>query len=177
MRSPRNTARRKATWRSSPRYPASARSTRAKGFKEELAAKYPGLKLVADKVADGQGTTGLNIMTELIAADPNLRGVFASNLLMAEGAGQAVAENKKAAKLRMIGFDSDDKTVGLLEDGTIYGLIVQDLYRMGYDGIKTALAASKGEKVDANVYTGSSLITKANMDGEKQQKLLNPKVK
>src|SRR5579863_7041740 len=27
---------------------------RAKGFKEELAAKYPGLKLVADKVADGQ---------------------------------------------------------------------------------------------------------------------------
>ena len=37
---------------------------RAKGFKEELAAKYPGLKLVADKVADGQATTGLNIMTD-----------------------------------------------------------------------------------------------------------------
>ena len=30
---------------------------RAKGFKEELAAKYPGIKLVADKVADGQATT------------------------------------------------------------------------------------------------------------------------
>src|SRR6202040_1856287 len=27
---------------------------RAKGFKEELATKHPGLKLVADKVADGQ---------------------------------------------------------------------------------------------------------------------------
>ena len=149
----------------------------AKGFKEELAAKYPGLKLVADKVADGQATTGLNIMTDLIAADPNLRGVFASNLIMAEGAGQAVAENKKADTLKMIGFDSDDETVRLLKDGTIYGLVVQDLYRMGYDGIKTALAASKGEKVDANVYAGARLITKANMDGEKQQKLLNPKVK
>jgi len=31
---------------------------RNKGFKEELAAKYPGLKLVADKVSDGQATTG-----------------------------------------------------------------------------------------------------------------------
>jgi ribose transport system substrate-binding protein len=46
---------------------------RAKGFKEEIAAKYPGLKLVADKVADGMATTGLNIMTDLITANPNLR--------------------------------------------------------------------------------------------------------
>ena len=28
---------------------------------------------------------------------------------------------------------------------------------MGYDGIKTALAASKGEKVEANVDTGANL--------------------
>jgi ribose transport system substrate-binding protein len=48
---------------------------------------------------------------------------------------------------------------------------------MGYDGIKTALAASKGEKVPADVDTGANLITKANMDSERSQELLNPKVK
>jgi ribose transport system substrate-binding protein len=150
---------------------------RAKGFKEEIAAKYPGLKLVADKVADGQATTGLNIMTDLITANPNLRGVFASNLIMAQGAGQAIAENKKSDTIKLVGFDSDDKLVGFLKDGTIYALVVQDPFRMGYDGIKTALAASKGEKVEANVDTGANLITKANMGGEKQNALLNPKVK
>ena len=150
---------------------------RAKGFKEQLAAKYPGLKLVADKVADGQATTGLNIMTDLITANPNLRGVFASNLIMAQGAGQAIAENKKADKIALIGFDSDDKLVGFLKDGTIYALVVQDPYRMGYDGIKTALAVSKGEKIPAFVDTGANLITKANMDGEKQHALLFPKIK
>src|SRR5271168_5260182 len=150
---------------------------RAKGFKEVLAAKYPGLKLVADKVADGQATTGLNIMTDLITANPNLRGVFASNLIMAQGAGQAVAENKKADTIKLVGFDSDDKLIGFLKDGTIYALVVQDPYRMGYDGVKTALAVSKGEKVPANVDTGANLITKANMDGEKQHALLFPKVK
>jgi len=132
---------------------------RAKGFKEELAAKYPGLKLVADKVADGQATTGLNIMTDLITANPNLRGVFASNLIMAQGAGQAIAENKKADTIKLIGFDSDDKLVGFLKDGTIYALVVQDPYRMGYDGVKTALAISKGEKVEKFVDTGANLIT------------------
>src|ERR1700720_228987 len=55
---------------------------RAKGFKEEIATKYPGLKLVADKVADGMATTALNIMTDLITSNPSLRGVFASNLIM-----------------------------------------------------------------------------------------------
>jgi ribose transport system substrate-binding protein len=150
---------------------------RAKGFKEEIAAKYPGLKLVADKVADGQATTGLNIMTDLITANPNLRGVFASNLIMAQGAGQAVAENKKADAIKLVGFDSDDKLIGFLKDGTIYALVVQDPYRMGYDGVKTALAVSKGEKVPANVDTGANLVTKANMDGEKQHALLFPNVK
>jgi len=149
---------------------------RVKGFKEEL-AKYPGLKLVADKVADGQATTGLNIATDLITADPKLRGIFADNLIMAQGVGQAIAENKLGGKLLLVGFDSDDKTVGFLKNGVISALVVQDPVRMGYDGVKTALAASKGEKVAAFVDTGANLITKANMDSPRSMELLSPKVK
>ncbi|RYC30098.1 ABC transporter substrate-binding protein [Lichenibacterium minor] len=148
---------------------------RAQGFREEL-KKYPGLKLTQDKVADGQATTGLNIMTDVLTADPKLVGVFASNLIMAQGAGQAVAENKVGDKLTLIGFDSDPKLVGLLKDGSIYGLIVQDPFRMGYDGIKTALAASKGETVPASVDTGVNVITKANMGSARSQELLDPKL-
>ena len=148
---------------------------RAEGFKEEL-KKYPGLKLTQDKIADGQATTGLNIMTDLLTADPNLVGVFASNLIMAQGAGQAIAENKMGNKLTLIGFDSDDKLVKLLNDGSIYALIVQDPFRMGYDGVKTALAASKGEKVPVAVDTGVNVITKANVGSTRSQELLNPKV-
>src|SRR6202047_729298 len=150
---------------------------RAKGFKEEIAAKYPSLKLVADKVADGMPTTGLNIMTDLITANPDLRGVFASNLTMAQGAGQAIAENKVSDKIMLVGFDSDDKTVKLLADGNIKALVVQDPFRMGYEGIKTALAASKGEKVPESVDTGANLITKENMNSERSKELLTPDVK
>ena len=148
---------------------------RVQGFKEEL-KKYPGLKLTQDKVADGQATTGLNITTDLITADPTLVGIFADNLIMGQGAGQAVAENKLGDKLALVAFDSDPKLVGYLGDGTIYALIVQDPFRMGYDGVKTALAASKGEKVEANVDTGVNVITKANMTTARSQELLNPKL-
>ncbi|MDQ2804608.1 MAG: ABC transporter substrate-binding protein [Pseudomonadota bacterium] len=150
---------------------------RAKGFKEQLAKKYPGLKLVADKVADGQATTALNIMTDLITANPDLKGVFASNLIMAQGAGQAIEENKLQGKIALVGFDNDDKLVKFLGDGVIYALIVQDPYRMGYDGVKTALAASKGQTVPAFVDTGVNTITKATMNTARSQQLLHPKVK
>ena len=150
---------------------------RAKGFKEQIAAKYPGMKLVADKYADGMATTGLNMMTDLITANPNLRGVFASNLIMSQGAGQAIAENKAGDTIKVVGFDSDDKLVKLLADGHLAAIVVQDPFRMGYDGIKTALAASKGEKVPENVDTGVNIITKENMNSERSKELLTPNVK
>jgi ribose transport system substrate-binding protein len=96
---------------------------------------------------------------------------------MAQGAGQAVAENGVKDKVALIGFDSDDRLVGFLKDGVISGLVVQDPYRMGYDGIKTALAASKKETVEKNVDTGANLVTTENMNEPRSQELLNPKVK
>ena len=96
---------------------------------------------------------------------------------MAQGAGQTIAENKVNDKIMLIGFDSDDKTVKLLADGNIKALVVQDPFRMGYEGIKTALAASKGENVPENVDTGANLITKENMNSERSKELLTPDVK
>ncbi len=148
---------------------------RTQGFKQELAAKYPDLKIIAVRIGDGQVTTGLNIANDLLTAHPNLVGIFASNLTMSEGAGQAIAEIKPP-KLSTVAFDSDQKLVGFLKDGTIAAMVVQDPYRMGYDGVKTALAASRGQPVPKNVDTGVNVITKSNLNTPRSQQLLNPKL-
>jgi ribose transport system substrate-binding protein len=88
-----------------------------------------------------------------------------------------VAEGKSGDKINVVGVGSDEKLVKLLQGDTIAGLVVEDPFRMGYDGVKTALAASKGEQVAANVDTGATLITKANLGSARSQELLNPKVK
>jgi ribose transport system substrate-binding protein len=150
---------------------------RAKGFKEVLAAKYRALDIVADRVADGKPTTVINIMKDIIANTPDLRGVFVSDPIMTQAVGQAVAESKSGDKINVVGVGSDQKLVELLQGDTIAALVVEDPFRMGYDGVKTALAASKGEQVAANVDTGATLITKANMRSARSQELLNPKVK
>jgi ribose transport system substrate-binding protein len=83
---------------------------RAKGFKEQLAAKYGALNIVAEKFADGQAPTSRNIMADIIAAYPELRGVFASNWIMAQGAAQAVAEHKTRPGTRSISSASTRTT-------------------------------------------------------------------
>src|SRR6478752_1646251 len=150
---------------------------RAKGFKEVVAAKYGALDITADKVADGKPGTVLSIMKDLIANTADLRGVFVSDPIMTLTVGQAVAEKKSNDKINIVGIGSDEKLVKLLQDDVIAGLVVEDPFRMGYDGVKTALAASKGETVPANVDTGATLVTKANMSSPRSQELLKPKVK
>jgi ribose transport system substrate-binding protein len=119
-------------------------------------------------------------MAEIITAHSELRGVFASSLILAQGAAAAVAEsktNKTGDKINLVGFDWNDQLVKFLQDGTIAALVVQDPFRMGYEGIKTALAASMGEQVPANIDIGASIITKANMNSARAQELLNPNIK
>jgi ribose transport system substrate-binding protein len=53
---------------------------RAKGFKEQIAAKYGALDIVAEKVAESHAAAR-QIMAEIISAHSELRGVFASNPL------------------------------------------------------------------------------------------------
>lgn len=153
---------------------------RAKGFKEQLAAKYGALDIVAEKPGDGTSASGSKVMLELIAQHPELRGVFASDLVMTQGAAQIAVDkktNQTGDKINLVGFGSNDELVKYLQNGAIAALVVQDPFRMGYDGVKTALAASRGEQVPANLDTAVNVITKANLNSARSQELLNPKIK
>jgi ribose transport system substrate-binding protein len=134
------------------------------------------LNVLPEKVADAQAAAGLSIMKDLTATDMNLRGVFVSNIIMAEGASQVVYNKSSGDRINYVVFGSNEKLVKSLHDGTIDALVVQDPFRMGYEGVRTALAASRGEKMPATIDTGANLITKANMSSARSQELLNPKI-
>jgi ribose transport system substrate-binding protein len=155
----------------------SALDGRARGFREQLAARYGALNIVVEKVADGEAATGRRLMEGLISEYSELRGVFASDRAMAHGAAQAIAEkktNKTGDTINLVGFDWDDELVKELKGGTIAALVVRDPFRLGYESVKTALAASKGEQVPGRIDIPASVITKANISSARSQELLHP---
>ena len=106
-----------------------------------------------------------------------MRGVFASDPIAAEAVAQAVSAKNTDDLINIVAVGSDENLVELLQGDLIAGIVVEDPFRMGYEGVKTALAASKGEPVPANVDTGAILVTKTNLSSPRAQELLNPKVK
>jgi ribose transport system substrate-binding protein len=150
---------------------------RAKGFKEVLAAKYRALAIVAEKVADGDPATIRAIMKDVIARDEDLRGVFVSDPIAARAVAQVVSEKANGDVIDIVAVGSDDKLVELLQADLIAGIVVEDPFRMGYDGVKTALAASKGEEVSAHIDTGAMLLTKANLSSAQSHELPRSEVR
>jgi ribose transport system substrate-binding protein len=153
---------------------------RAKGFTEQLAASYGALAVVARPIGDAGAASGAKIMAELIAAHSELRGVFAADLAMTQGAAQVLAKtpnNTTGDKINLVGFDADEGIVQFLKDGTVAALVMPDPLRMGYEGVKTALAAARGEQVPPRIAATATLVTKANMNSARAQELLAPKLR
>ncbi|MGD9518713.1 MAG: sugar ABC transporter substrate-binding protein, partial [Armatimonadota bacterium] len=61
-----------------------------------------------------------------------------------------------------------------LKEGVVQALVVQNPFKMGYDGVNMALKAIKGETIPKRVDTGVLIVTKANLNDPETQKWLNP---
>lgn len=58
----------------------------------------------------------------------------------------AVKEANKAGKVQIVAFDQEADTMNGIKDGTIYGTVVQDPYKFGYDSVKLLATLAKGDK-------------------------------
>jgi ribose transport system substrate-binding protein len=157
-----------------PMVPGAATSIqREKGFRDEL-ANYPGLDLVAVQYSQSDMAKGMAVTEDILTAHPDLAGIYAASEPGAIGAAQALVGRGVAGKVKLVAFDSAPNQVQALKDGSIDALIVQDPYRMGYQGVKTAVDALNGKTPEQKIDTGVSVVTRENLDDPVVQKLLNP---
>lgn len=148
---------------------------RDEGFRDGL-GNYPGLTEVANRFNNNDATQALSNTLDILVANPNLVGIFADNLPMGVGAGRAIAERGTEDQVAVVAFDSDDAEIGYLQEGQIKALVVQNPYRMGYEGVKTAVAVINGETVEKDIDTGVTIVTQENFDTEEVQALLYPEL-
>ena len=91
---------------------------------------------------------------------------------MTLGVGYAVRELGIGEGVYAVGFDSNVVSIGMLETGEMDALIVQNPFAMGYLGITKACAAVRGEAIDENIDTATTVVTAANMFDPDIQKIL-----
>ena len=136
--------------------------SRDKGFSDGIKT-YPDLVNVGNRVANNEEAEGMSITADMLTKDSDLVGIFADNAQMGTGAGTSISEQKLGDKVCLVAFDADKGEVEHLNDGSIYSLIIQDPYMMGYAGVWYGYAAAHGARLPKFVDTGVGAVTKANM--------------
>ena len=136
---------------------------RVGGFKSYI-EKNSKLKIVSTQYSQSDQVTALNQVTNILASNPDLVGIFGANEPSAVGMGRAIAQAGIAGKIVAIGFDGNGVLQNFVKDGTIQAICVQSSYNMGYLGVKTAYDVAIGKKkVASYVDTGFLLVTKDNI--------------
>jgi len=64
-----------------------------------------------------------------------------------------------AGDVKLVGFDGASDAIGAMDNGWVHADTAQMLYQMGYQGIKAAAAAARGESVSSRIDTGFFLVT------------------
>lgn len=133
----------------------SAARDRGKGFNE--AADKSEIEVVARQVADFDRTKGLNVMENILQAQPEINAVFAHNDEMALGALKAIESSGR--DIIVVGFDATDDAVKSVKDGKMAATVAQQPELIGSLGVENAVKVVKGEEVEKFVPVSLMLVT------------------
>jgi len=134
---------------------------RAQGF--EQGAKAAGLTYIGQQYSNNDPTKAAAIVKAELSKDPDLKGIFATNLFSAQGAAAGLREAGKSGQVKIVGFDAGPQQVQQLKDGQVQELIAKKQADIGADGVQQAYNALTGKPTTKKIGTGSVSITKANL--------------
>jgi ribose transport system substrate-binding protein len=144
------------------------------GFQDTIHKEFPGVAIVGYQFTESDRTRGLAVAEDFLTRFPNLSGLFGSNESSAVAAARAVTNRGLKGKVTVVGFDTSSDLVQAVRDGTIDALIAQQPFRMGCEGVRTAVAVLNHRPVEKRVDTGVVVVTRDNLDSPEVQRLLAP---
>jgi ribose transport system substrate-binding protein len=148
----------------------STTDARIAGFNAEMKAKYPNITVLAVQYDNDSSATAASQVEADITAHPNLSGVFATNVLSAQGAATGIQHAGASGKVKVATFDAEPQQITALKSNTIQLAIAQSPYLEGQDGVEQAVNALSGKPVSANIGTPLVAITQQNVNSASVQK-------
>jgi ribose transport system substrate-binding protein len=143
----------------------STTDARVAGFLQEMAAKFPNIKVLPEQNDDADSVTAASSFVEGdISGHPTMNGVFAANVITAEGAASGIQHAGKSGKIKLATFDADTAQVADLKNGSLQLAIAQEPALEGADAVEQGLNAIEGKTVAKQIATPLIAVTPQNMN-------------
>ena len=145
---------------------------REEGFRAGLGDLEEGITDVV--YCDSSYEKSYSLTMELMEKYPDLKMIAGMNEYSSVGAARAVKEAGMEDQIMVVGIDSSQEAVQLMEHGVFKGIVVQKAFKMGYVGVRETMRMLRGEEYETDVNSGCELVTPENMYTGEIEKLLFP---
>ena len=137
---------------------------RAQGFKEVMAKEFPDIKVLGPDFNLDSENTAAQQTAAILAREPNLAGVFGTNVFSAGGAGTAVVNAGLGGHVQVVAYDATKQAIEMLDKGVVTQVLAQKPFDMGYLAVMFAAADAAGvTSLPRRVETGFAIIDKDNV--------------
>jgi ribose transport system substrate-binding protein len=140
---------------------------RRDGFIEWMKANAPGITVLPPQYGGGDQAKSADITKSILAANPDVAGIYGANEGSAIGVVKGVEEAGKIGKVKIVGFDSGKAQIDAIKDGTMAGAITQNPVGIGEQTVAAAMKVIRGESVPKVIDTGFFWYDKTNIDDPK----------
>ncbi|HKJ62424.1 MAG TPA: substrate-binding domain-containing protein [Hyphomicrobiales bacterium] len=135
---------------------------RIRGF-EEL-AKELGLEVLPRKTLQLSLEAGRRTMEDTLVSIPDIAAVFSQTQVVIQGAAAAL-DNSPGADVKLVAFDLDPTSYELVKEGKVLGLVVQEPFAMGYEGMNAMLNhLTGGSAPDDRMELPTKVLTQKNAE-------------
>jgi ribose transport system substrate-binding protein len=141
---------------------------REQGFKEVMAKEFPDIKVLGPDYNLDDMNKAQQQTAAIIEQNPDLVGVFGTNVFSAQGAGTAVVNAGLSGHVQVVAYDATKAAIELMGKGVVSLVLAQKPFDMGYMAVQFAVADAAGvTSLPRRVETGFAIIDKDNVKDPK----------
>ncbi len=138
---------------------------RTAGFKDTLAAEYPGMRIIAEINSNSDRNNGLRIMEDWLQAFPKLAGIATVVDDLGAGAADAIAAANRTGQILISSSNLSAIGYQYLQDGKIDCQSAQQGVLQGRVALQSAISIALGEELeDTKFITDALLIESEGLD-------------
>jgi ribose transport system substrate-binding protein len=150
------------------RYQAGSESTeqREAGFRETIKAA-PNIEYIeATDEAGATADSAQRVAEQILSDRKDLDGIFVPNESSTTGVLRALEVLGQAGNVKLVGFDASEILIRALAEGRLHGLVLQDPFDMGSQGVRRAVDFLEGKPIPKEKFkkTNLQVATKENMN-------------
>ena len=103
-----------------------------------MAKEFPDIKVLGPDYNLDDPNKATQQTAAVLAREPNLAGVFGTNVFSAQGAGTAVVNAGLGGQVQVVAYDATKPAMELMDKGVVSLVLAQKPFDMGYMAVKFA---------------------------------------